>query len=305
MAMNIRESRSRFRSSPKRDQGVVNAMADIMSASPTMGQTAYRHSLLCHLHFPRSRPNGDVSVFSRTSGRATLSLLSLDQGSEASIPLPFGSMARALVTHLGTLAVRTQSPLIDVGPSARCFLGAMGKRSSGGQNGSLTSLREQMAALSNCSLALQMDKTEPRSACISRVLESLYRQNNGPTNSEKWQRYIRLGQPFFESLLLHAVPLDMRALAALSDYPLAYDVYTWLAERLHRTKGTQFIPWCEIHRQFGTERTGKHARRDMVTDFQRALFYALSVYPAAKVRAVNGGVALYRSPPPVPYRGDA
>jgi Plasmid encoded RepA protein len=56
-----------------------------------------------------------------------------------------------------------------------------------------------------------------------------------------WPSIVRMNDRYFESLQKHAVPLDERALAALSNSPVALDLYAWLAQRLHRISKKQFI----------------------------------------------------------------
>lgn len=48
-----------------------------------------------------------------------------------------------------------------------------------------------------------------------------------------WPGELILSQKYFNSLLTHVVPLDSRALGALSHSALALDIYVFLARRLH------------------------------------------------------------------------
>ena len=68
-----------------------------------------------------------------------------------------------------------------------------------------------------------------------------------------WPTSIVFGREYFDSLLSHAVPLDERALAALSDSAMALDIYAWLGQRLHRVhpREAAFIPWPALQHQFG------------------------------------------------------
>ena len=63
----------------------------------------------------------------------------------------------------------------------------------------------------------------------------------------------RLSHDYFVSLQRHAVPLDERALAALSHSAMALDLYAWLAQRLHRVPKPhrQLVPWVSLQEQFG------------------------------------------------------
>ena len=101
--------------------------------------------------------------------------------------------------------------------------------------------------------------------------------------------------------MLHAVPLDERAVAALAHSAMALDLYMWLAQRLHRVdpQRGQFITWVALHNQFGQGyKQVKFFRRD----FKTALNQVLTQYPAARVKLDKGGMLIGHSPPPVPSR---
>ena len=68
-----------------------------------------------------------------------------------------------------------------------------------------------------------------------------------------WPSTVSLSHDYFESLQRHAVPLDERALAALSHSAMALDLYAWLAQRLHRIPKPhrQLVPWVALKDQFG------------------------------------------------------
>ena len=99
----------------------------------------------------------------------------------------------------------------------------------------------------------------------------------------------------------HAVPLDERAVAALAHSALALDIYTWLAQRLHRVPNGrgQFAPWPAIHEQFGG---GYQQIRQFRGFFLKQLRAVQTQYPQARIEADETGVRLRNSPPPVPPR---
>lgn len=49
------------------------------------------------------------------------------------------------------------------------------------------------------------------------------------------------------------MPLDERAVAALSHSAMGLDIYAWLSQRLHRVdpRKPAFIPWTALKGQFG------------------------------------------------------
>ena len=114
-----------------------------------------------------------------------------------------------------------------------------------------------------------------------------------------WPATVTLSPRYFESLMKHAVPLSETAIAALRNTPLALDIYTWLAQRLHRVKGHQGIPWLVMQAQFGEQyKDLRFFRRD----FTRTLKKVLTVYPDARVEINRRGVQLYASKPPIAKR---
>ena len=112
-----------------------------------------------------------------------------------------------------------------------------------------------------------------------------------------WPSTVRLSEEYFQSLQRHAVPLDERALAALSHSPMALDTYTWLAQRLHRVgaQGTQ-ISWAALRGQFGC---GYREVRQFRAAFKRVLREVLSQYPSARLEENQRGLKLFHSAPPI------
>ena len=113
-----------------------------------------------------------------------------------------------------------------------------------------------------------------------------------------WPTTVRLSEEYFASLVRHAVPLDNRAVAALSGSALCLDIYAWLAQRLHRVPAPrpQAISWTALREQFGAG----YGRLDHFrTYFREPLRAVLTVYPEASVDIGAAGLVLHHSPPPV------
>jgi hypothetical protein len=116
-----------------------------------------------------------------------------------------------------------------------------------------------------------------------------------------WPTTVRLEQRYFESLMAHAVPLDERALGALSHSAMALDVYAWLAQRLHRIhpRENAFIAWTALRDQFGF---GYADMRKFKQVFRTALCQVLAVYPDARLTLDGRGMTAHHSAPPVTRR---
>jgi hypothetical protein len=112
---------------------------------------------------------------------------------------------------------------------------------------------------------------------------------------------VQFSGDYFDSLMQHAVPLDEAAISRLSHSSMSLDVYTWLAQRLHRvdTRKPAFVPWISLCAQFGEG-------YDRLRDFRRVFFRALKqvhmVYRKGRFTVDEKGMRLFHSPPPVSPR---
>ena len=113
-----------------------------------------------------------------------------------------------------------------------------------------------------------------------------------PAQQDLFASWVELGEKFYEAIIAHPVPLDMRTLQALKSSSLALDIYAWLAYRSHRVnwdKKAVFVSWTQLHQQFG-------ASYHDVKGFKRyakvALHKVLAVYAYLKVEEVRGGIKI-------------
>jgi hypothetical protein len=116
-----------------------------------------------------------------------------------------------------------------------------------------------------------------------------------------WPSTIQLSHPYFNSLLEHAVPLNEADLAALAHSALGIDLYSWLAQRLHRINPNRpaFISWAALKQQFGPD----YGRMDhFKTFFRKTLRQVLTRYQAARIEIDGCGMRLHNSLPPVTKR---
>jgi hypothetical protein len=280
---------------------VVQAAVDIASSEP---QIAYQHTVLCQTCLPYSDPGPEVREWERDNGRV---MLSLEAGKAmhptdglVRVGLPFGPKPRLIMSYLNTQAIIHQKPEIDVEGSLTAFVKRVGLASHGRN---ITTIKDQLARLSATRVTLGMVNSESSTTTVNTTLISKFDLWFPRDERQRvmWPTSITFGREYFESLVKHAVPLDERALAALSDSAMALDIYAWLGQRLHRVhpREAAFIPWPALQRQFGQT----YAR---LTKFREKFLIALDdvrrVYRSALVSVTRRGLSLYQSPPPVPYR---
>ena len=185
---------------------------------------AYQHSILCQTGLPYRNPGKDVREWMRDQGNASLLVQAgkahdPESGKWEELALPWGPKARLVLMHLNSTAVRMQSPTVDVGDSLTSFVKRIGLTTDGR---TIRSIKDQVGALSAAMIRLAF--TGPKNAY----------QFNAPVvtgfdlwfpkdhrQRVLWPSVVRLSKDYFDSLLEHAVPLDERAIGALSHSALS------------------------------------------------------------------------------------
>jgi len=254
----------------------------------------FLHSVLCQVGLPRRRVVGNT--FERLNGNVSLLVEAgkLWNGKEwQPQPLPYGTRPRLALVHVSSEAVRTRSPTVEVGHSAREFLLRLGIGTGGEE---YANFNRQLRALAACRMSLGVGLETLDTKPIKRF--AAWASQNEKQRA-LWPGVIELTGEFYESLAEYAVPLDPRALAALKHSALALDVYSWLSHRLHRVRGPSGakLSWANLREQFGQEyREPKDFKREMT----KALGAVMAVYPDARIERVPGGLTLLPSKPPVP-----
>ena len=288
---------------------IIAASAAIVAHAPSSCQ--FQHSVFAQLALPARRPGPTVHSWSARNGAV---FCNIDAGSAVDprtgrhmpLALPWGIKARLLLIELNTQAVRQRSPIVDVGTTLTAFTrGLLQRRPKGRET---RAIKAQLLSLAAAHVTLGFISSGCATHEKSEIVEGFKLWAVDATESRGWwPRVVKLSSGYFADLVEHAVPLDPRAIAALSHSALALDVYQWLSQRLHRVPigRHQLVPWVSLHGQFG----GRPTRLDLFRrEFRGALRAVQRVYPTARVldfvdaRGWPHGLKLFCSPPPVPVR---
>jgi len=262
----------------------------------------YQHTVFCQTGMPYRDPGEDVRVWDRSNGHAALritagSYMSPATSSFVDVGLPFGPKPRLILAHLNTEALITGKPEIETERTLTAFVSNGLGLANSGRN--MNVIKEQLTRLAACSVRLGMVKDGQAVTVKSDVIStfSVWLEKD-VRQRVLWPSIIQLDPKYFESLQRHAVPLDAHHLAALSHSAMALDVYSWLAQRLHRIDQhkTAFVPWVSVSQQFGM---GYDEIRMFRRAFKVALNQVQAVYREARVKPGTGGLTLWHSPPPV------
>jgi hypothetical protein len=279
--------------------------AGLLAESDEKQPITFQHSILCQTSLPYRDPGPDVRRWKRRQGEAVLEVeagraLHPESGDFVDLALPFGPKPRLVLAHLNAEALRTDCPEIEIEDSLTAFVKRL-KLDPKGRN--MRTIKDQLARLSAATVRFGMVRDGGAITVNSHIVTAF--DLWFPKDDRQrvlWPSTVRLSLDYFESLKAHAVPLDERALAALSHSAMALDLYAWLAQRLHRIPKPhrQFIPWPAVKDQFGPDFDRLRKFREK---FMQAMRQVCAVYPAAKIEVNRSGLFLYTSPPPVVKTG--
>ena len=272
------------------------------------GQEAitYQHTVLCQTCLPYRNPGDDQTRWERKQGDTGLVLYAGEAMNPSTqewvrLGLPFGPKPRLVLMHLNAEAIKTGSPIIEVEDSMTAFVRRVLRYAPNGKE--MRMMKDQLARLSaatvRLAIALSQERTLQVSTQIVTALDLWF-----PKDARQrilWPSMVRLSQEYFDSLTEHAVPLDERAISALAHSAMGLDVYSWLAQRLHRIEAgkPQFITWKSLKEQFGWS---YKRMRDFRRVFLDVLSKVHSQYPAARMEMDQRGITLHHSPPPIQKR---
>jgi hypothetical protein len=279
--------------------------AGLLAESDEKQPITFQHSILCQTSLPYRDPGPDVRRWTRRQGEAVLEVdagraMHPQKGDFVDVALPFGPKPRLVLAHLNAEALRGNSPEIEIEDSLTAFVKRL-KLDPKGRN--MRTIKDQLARLSASTIRFGMVRDDGAITVNSQIVTAF--DLWFPKDDRQrvlWPSSVRLSLDYFESLKAHAVPLDERALSALSHSAMGLDMYSWLAQRLHRVPKAkrQFIPWPAVKEQFGADYTRLRKFREV---FMLTLRQVHAVYPAAKMDVTRQGLFLYHSPPPVMKTG--
>lgn len=235
--------------------------------------------------------------FKRRNGSFILSMLA-----PSDIGLPYGSIPRLVISWITTEAVRTKSPVLELGPSLSNFMAELGLIPTGGRWGTITRLRDQMTRLFASSVTcIYKDNDKTGIFGVKMVKEArLWWNPKAPGETPLWKSTLILSTDFYEEVVKSPVPVDIRALKALKRSPMALDIYCWLTYRMSYLRKPTEMPWTALQMQFGADYAMQgQGTRDFKKKFLHHLRDVLTLYPEANVEDGERGLLLKPSKPHV------
>ena len=224
--------------------------------------------------------------FERRNGNFTLTLQA-----PSKIGLPYGSIPRLLLAWVTTEAVKTKSRELELGDSMSAFMAELGLTPTGGANGSITRLKNQTRRLFSATVTASYEDDKQITDMGYRLADKsvLWWHSKDPEQAGLWKSTVTLSEHFFNEVIDRPVPIDMRAIKALKQSPMALDIYTWLTYRASYLKRPTVIPWSSLAMQFGSDYSRLRAFREA---FLQELKKVVLVYGQVQVEASEQGLTV-------------
>ena len=304
------------------ETGLAISEADAWS----QGEVGYVCRTLVQATLPYKEPKDNPAAWGRTNGRVSLVIqpgFYFESRSEVvkgrtvtkqvpvSLGYPYGSIPRLLLAWVGKEVKQHQNREIQLGHSLVDFMRELGMTTStGGKNGNITRLREQMRRTFASKIAI-MDNPETTSThqqwwqnetfSLVDKTQIWWDSKASPNQNQQdlFESKIALSERFYNELMQSPVPVDMRALRVLKGSPSAIDLYCYLTYRIFSIKREVTVPWDTLRMQFGSQILSPRKFR---WQFAQALRQVLLVYPDARADLNAVGLVMKPSPTSVKRR---
>ena len=227
----------------------VKVAVQVAQGNPSGTDIGYMPAVLCHVFFPYHDPGAGLDLWYRKSGNFILSVESTASINPITMQpvkfgIPSGPKPRLILATLNNIALLQQKPELYLGHSLTEFIGQHLKLNTDGRT--INEVKSQLARLSTAHIQIAYDEGHGHAyqdgMRVIRGLDVWWGKDKNQRHL--WGNYLRFSSDYFNALQEHGVPLDMRALRAMSNNPVAIDLYSFLAHRLHNLKKPVSISWA-------------------------------------------------------------
>ena len=298
----VRTEAADARSKLARDARRRDLIREVIENEPAAPENIQHiHSVLALCGLPYREPKNATHFF-REYGRNTLAInagrLTNPVSGEMELQgLPYGPKARLLLLHLCTEAVKQRTPKVEVAHSLSGFIRDMGFPVTGGDRGTLKQFKEQLNRLAACSMQIGLwDGTRASTLNVPpfRQMDVWLPLNVHPDQGLLWSSTITFQTDFFDNLLQHALPVDIRAARAFAGSARKLDLLFWVGYRLSRLERPLRLTWQNLYKQFGSENASIRSFRQ---EFRKDVAHLTEVFPRLRLSLDENGLQLLPSDP--------
>lgn len=279
----------------RRQKFLEEAIAIEQTSAQKAGMVGYMARVLVQATMPHSATR--ERQFLRSNGKLTISITALGQQ-----PLPFGSYPRLLLAWLTTEAFLKGDPEIMLGDSLSAFMGKLGLLPTGGRWGTIPRFRQAAVSLFSSAVACFYDDEHRSAGEILKIADkyNLWWDPKQPDQVGLWHSTVKLSEQFFREVTERPIPIDLRAIRALKQSPMALDLYCWATYRVSYLEQSTEIPWELLQMQFGASYADtKQGRYEFKRKLLKALKQVSAVYRELRAEEGEHGLKLLPSRPHV------
>lgn len=291
------------------NQRYIDKAVEIFDESALeVGSLGFLGRVFVQVGLPHSNPGTQDMVWERRNGNLSFQIqpgfYKTKTGKTRCIGYPYGKIPRLILAYLQTQALLRKSPQIPLGKSLGDFIRALDPEMpiSGGPRGTCRAVKDQILRLFTCHMSFIAEDFGENRKGVAIQNEKLIRKmaldwDSEPNVLSLFGSEVTLSQDFFDELMKHPVPVDLRSLRALS--PLGCDLYTGFTHRVFSLKRPQPISWQSLALQTGAEYTNL---KDFAKKAKREIQKIQVFWPDLKVDFVRGRIWLKPSKPHIPEK---
>ena len=281
----------------------INQAVEIRESEPEQGDKAFITRFMVQATLPHRAPQGNPPTWTRANGHYTLRIrpgyvTDPRTREDKCVGYPFGSIPRLLMFWMNTEALKTGSRKLCLGGSLTGFMRSIGLNPDNGGTGAKRSdarrLRDQMERLFLATISFEYSTVEARRWKDMAIAPEgeLWWNPKTPDQAVFWDSWIELGEKFYEAIIDSPVPVDIRAIRALKNSPLALDLYAWATYKtfiLSQKHKSQHISWHQLQAQIGASYKDS---QDFRYYAKEALRKIITIYPGIRIKDSRDGLII-------------
>lgn len=259
-------------------------------------QLLFQSKIFVMANLPHREIKPDTCWF-KTNGNYTLHLSAgerIEGDRVVPIGIPYGSYARLLLIWLTTQVVIHKSRVVKVNDSLSAFMRDMGIKPTGGVNGTIRAIKDQLIRICSCKVVIDSQNFEEGLNGIQFYLVEekhvrWLREKNHSREVISQRGEITISQKFYEHIINKSVPFDYEVVSAIKQSSLSLDLYIWLTYRMYYLKTPIIVSWQQLQDQMGSQYVDI---KNFRAKFLRSLAEIKIFYPDLNADAVRGGLFL-------------
>ena len=280
---------------------LIETGEEIAHQLPDQQEKAFLARQLVQATLPHRAPKGTPPEWARCNGDFSLSIrpgykTDPKTGQRVCIGYPYGNIPRLLMFWITTEALRTGNRRLELGDTLSAFMRQLGlnPRTGTGSRSDVTRLRDQMDRLFTSAIMFRTDKPTHSMTINITITENqlLWWDPKDPDQPTLFGSWLQLNDTFYKTITESPVPVDLKALRALKNSPLALDLYAWASFKTFiaaKTNKPQHVPWKALQMQIGGDYSRQRAFREAVIN---ALHKVSVVFPGLVLDSDDNGLII-------------